>query len=261
MKQNKIINIITALVICISPVTNNLFAQENEQKVTATILKLDSLFWTSYNKCDLASFKNYFTADVEFYHDKSGMSQGLESMVTAMKNNLCSNGTNILRREAVAGSVQVFTLKNSGKVYGAIISGEHLFYIKGKADGKAKFTHVWLLKDSIWKMTRILSYDHGPAPDEDKRKSVVLTDAALEKYTGQYKGPQTGLVTVQKVNTELQLRTDKQTLTIYPQTENLFYAKEGDLTFEFVKNEKGNVSKMIVRQQNQVVEEAIYISK
>jgi len=32
------------------------------------------------------------------------------------------------------------------------------------SDGLAKFFHVWLLKDGTWKMARVISYDHGPAP-------------------------------------------------------------------------------------------------
>jgi hypothetical protein len=55
-----------------------------------------------------------------------------------------------------------------GKVYGAVMTGEHLFYLRepGKAefpDGRARFAHLWLLKDGAWRMARVLSYDHGPA--------------------------------------------------------------------------------------------------
>jgi hypothetical protein len=56
----------------------------------------------------------------------------------------------------------------NGKLYGAVISGEHLFYntTKGGPEalaGRARFTHMLLLKDGAWKMSRVLSYDHGPA--------------------------------------------------------------------------------------------------
>ena len=68
----------------------------------------------------------------------------------------------------MAGTVNVFPLKNGDKIYGAVISGEHLFYVTelGKAeflDGRANFTHVWLLKNDGYKMARILSYNHHPA--------------------------------------------------------------------------------------------------
>jgi hypothetical protein len=122
----------------------------------------------AYNNCDTGSFPQFFFEDVEFYHDKGGITLGLEGITSTMKKNLCSPKDFRLRREAVKGSVKVFPMQNSGVIYGAIISGEHVFYIREKGterlDGLAKFTHLWLLKDGSWKMARILSYDHGPAP-------------------------------------------------------------------------------------------------
>lgn len=142
-------------------------AQTEEQKLSSIILKNDSLFWTAYNNCDVQKFKQFFTDDIEFYHDNGGLTNGLEDLAASFKKNLCDSDTFRLRREAVAGTVKVFPLQKSNVTYGAIISGEHLFYIieKGKErlDGHARFTDVWLLKDGVWKMSRILSYDHGPA--------------------------------------------------------------------------------------------------
>jgi len=31
-------------------------------------------------------------------------------------------------------------------------------------DGLARFAQLWIVKDGQWKMSRILSYDHGEAP-------------------------------------------------------------------------------------------------
>ena len=143
-------------------------AQTPEQKVSQIIFHKDSLFWESYNRCDTTNYNQFFSDDVEFYHDKGGITQGVESMGMSIKKNLCSNSDFRIRREEVKGTVKFFPLQNNGVIYGAILSGEHLFYVleKGKEarlDGKARFTHLWLLKDNIWKMSRILSYDHGPA--------------------------------------------------------------------------------------------------
>ena len=59
-------------------------------------------------------------------------------------------------------------LRNGDTVYGAIVAGEHLFYVRPPdkpefLDGRARFVSLWLLKDGAWKMARLLSYDHGPA--------------------------------------------------------------------------------------------------
>lgn len=163
-----------AFLLAFSSVPNALLAQTDLEKLTAVILHEDSLFWKTYNECDTAQARNFFTEDVEFYHDKGGLTKGRENLMATVKKNLCSNENFRLRREAVAGSVQVFPLENGGVIYGAILSGEHVFYIWGKdkaeyLDGRARFTHVWLLQtDGGWKMSRILSYDHRPAVAEKK---------------------------------------------------------------------------------------------
>ena len=104
---------------------------------------------------------------------RGGITLGVQKLALSLKNNLCSNSDYRVRREAIKESVKIFPLQNNGVMYGAVLSGEHFFYVleKGKEerrDGKAKFTHLWLLKDGVWKMTRILSYDHGPANREIK---------------------------------------------------------------------------------------------
>ena len=111
--------------------------------------------------------RGFFTEDVEFYHDKGGMTLGLAAVNKTTETNLCG-GASRIRREPVAGTIRVSILRNNGQIYGAVMTGEHLFYLRepGKAellDGRARFAHLWLLKDGAWKMARILSYDHGPA--------------------------------------------------------------------------------------------------
>src|ERR1700730_3799001 len=111
---------------------NSLCAQTSQQNVTSTILLMDSLFWSAYNNCDTAKFQEFFTNDVEFYHDKGGITLGLEDLTTSIKKNVCGNENFRIRREAVPGSVKVFPLQNSNVIYGAIISGAHFFYLLEK---------------------------------------------------------------------------------------------------------------------------------
>jgi hypothetical protein len=91
--------------------------------------------------------------------------------MAVIKKNLCGSGNFRLRRAAVKGTVNVFVMRANNNVYGAIISGEHVFYVneKGKEeflDGRARFAQLWMLKDGQWKMSRILSYDHHEAPKD-----------------------------------------------------------------------------------------------
>jgi hypothetical protein len=153
-------------------ITISLFASsQTDEQVKRLIFQKDSLFWVAYNKCDVESRSSVLTDDVEFYHDKGGPSFGRDTLMAVIKKNLCGSGNFRLRRAAVKGTVNVFVMRANNNVYGAIISGEHVFYVneKGKEeflDGRARFAQLWMLKDGQWKMSRILSYDHHEAPKD-----------------------------------------------------------------------------------------------
>lgn len=234
-------------------------AQTEQEKVTASILHLDSLFWNAYNTCDTAGFKKFFTNDIEFYHDKGGITSGAEALIESLKKNICGGGYK-LRREEVTETVKVYSLQNGNEIYGTIISGEHLFYIteKGKDEfqsGQALFTELWLLKDGAWRMARVLSYNHHEPDYVNKRTAIKLDENKLDQLTGIYKAPQSGEINIQKEDGHLLMLIREQRYIIYPESETVFFSKERDLTFEFVKN-NNKVSKMIVREKGNIVEEA-----
>jgi hypothetical protein len=164
MKKSRIHRCALLLVLCAmgGPVS----AEDGPQDAAA-VLQRDSLFWKAYNVCDVKSMGEFFTEDVEFYHDRGGPSLGIASLIGETRDHLCGNPDSRLRREPVEGTVRLFPLRKANVVYGAVLAGEHVFYVldKGKPerlDGRARFTHLWLLKDGAWRMSRILSYDHGP---------------------------------------------------------------------------------------------------
>ena len=123
-------------------------AETSPTDVAAAVRQRDGAFWKAYNACDVPAMSEFFTEDVEFYHDRGGATLGHPAFVAALQQGLCGNPDSQLRREAVDGTVHVFPMKKNDVVYGAILSGEHVFYVKqkGKAeflDGRAKFTHLW----------------------------------------------------------------------------------------------------------------------
>ncbi|AXT54203.1 DUF4440 domain-containing protein [Aquimarina sp. AD1] len=235
----------------------SLLTAQNNSSLEETILELDKKFWKSYNTCDITTFKTFFVEDFEFYHDKGGLTSGLTKMMSSVENGLCNPENPRVRREVVEGSVQVYPLNN----YGAIITGEHVFYVSEKDKKEklveiAKFTHVWQHKNEQWKMTRVLSYDHQPAPQNTDKKEISLSDNILNKYIGTYQAPQTGTVIITKEEQHLEVNAGKMNAIVYPQTENLFFHKQSPLTFEFIQDKNSVVSKMIVRENGKIVEEA-----
>ncbi len=237
-----------------------LVAQDNDRQLAAVILHNDRLFWQAYNKCDVTNMMEYFSDDIEFYHDKGGITNGKPALAQSFEKGVCNNRDSFtLRREAIDSSIKVFPLRKNGVIYGAVLSGAHLFYVqeKGKkerAEGLAKFTHLWLLKNGSWKMTRVLSYDHGPAPYINKRKPLTLPADVLQTYAGEYKGTQTTTAYIKADAGSLLLQIGDKKFPLYAEKENLFFSKERDLTFEFVK-EGNKVIKMLVRERDEVAEE------
>jgi hypothetical protein len=234
-----------------------LSAQQTDQELTALITRQDSLFWDAYNRCDTTAMASFFTEDVEFYHDKGGANIGLPSLAGSFSKNLCSRSDWHLKREPVAGTYKVFALRKDQTIYGAILQGEHVFYIvetgKGpQLDGHASFTHLWLKRDGQWKMKNVLSYDHGPAVYQNKRKTVVLPSHLLSAYAGNYKGPQTGDVKISLMSSQLVVTIAGKEFNMYAEKPGLFFAKERDLTFEFNHRQQ-----VIVRENGVVVEELV----
>jgi hypothetical protein len=120
------------------------------------IAHLDSLVFTAFNNRDTATFKSLFSNDLEFYHDKGGLT-GYSHTINFAKAQ-AENKTD-LKRTLVPGSLEVFPIKD----YGAIQIGAHKFCHteNGKQDcGTFKFIHVWKNTGSNWIITRVLSYDH-----------------------------------------------------------------------------------------------------
>jgi len=124
------------------------------------------LFQVGFNTCDLAQFENLMADDLEFYHDKSGITNSFSQFKDVMKAGICNSSSPFkVRRELVEGSLEVFPLYDNGVLYGAIQMGEHRFFEKNmnqpeKAGSIAKFTNLWILENNQWKLKRILSYDH-----------------------------------------------------------------------------------------------------
>lgn len=128
------------------------------EQLTRTITALDAEMFDAYNRCDLEKIGTFFTEDLEFYHDQTGLSRTRQALVDAVKQNICGK----VRRDLVPGTLKVYPLKN----YGAVEFGEHRFCDpkkKAKCDeesGIAKFVMLWQNQDGQWKITRVISYDH-----------------------------------------------------------------------------------------------------
>jgi Domain of unknown function (DUF4440) len=124
-----------------------------------TVAALDTALFDAYNRCDLDKLGSMVADDLEFYHDKTGLSRGRAPFIAAIKNNICGK----VHRDLVAGSLEVYPLHG----YGAVEIGTHVFcdprqtaVCDAAKSGVAKFVMLWQNAGGTWTLTRVISYDH-----------------------------------------------------------------------------------------------------
>ena len=128
------------------------------QELFDELARMDSIVFTAVNTGDYETIAGIFTKDLEFFHDKAGLSNYAQNMEATR--NLLNNPEKV-RRELVPGSLEVYEIPG----YGAIQLGEHRFYQTppGKPErlgGTFKFLHIWKKVEGEWKISRVVSYDH-----------------------------------------------------------------------------------------------------
>ncbi len=118
-----------------------------------TIVKMDSLYFDTYNNCNLEKMSTLMSDNIEFYHDKGGLSTSKNEILDGIKKNICGKVT----RELAKGSIEVYPIHD----YGAVEIGYHQFHNNTEPPGTpskdSKFIVIWQRKDSAWKMTRVIS--------------------------------------------------------------------------------------------------------
>jgi len=119
-----------------------------------TIARLDSTFFAAYNTCTvhLQEYSDFYAEDLEFYHDKGGVSNSKKDVVEATRKNICGKVT----RELVPGSLEVYPIAN----FGAVEIGFHKFHNSQEPNAPShsgRFVLVWHHVDGAWKITRVIS--------------------------------------------------------------------------------------------------------
>ena len=113
------------------------------------------LFDTAFVNCDASRFRALFTDDTEFYHDRTGLAAG--EAARTMKS--CPRDSGVTRT-LIPGSLEVYPMQG----YGAIQIGRHIFARKGEPSAEvAKFVHLWKQESGVWRLARVLSFDHKPS--------------------------------------------------------------------------------------------------
>ena len=117
-----------------------------------TVVKLDSTFFHAYNTCDLTTQDAFYSDNIEFFHDKSGLETSKKKILDATKENICGKVT----RELVKGSIEVSPLPG----YGAVELGMHMFHNNQEPNAKphaSRFVIIWKNDNGKWTITKVIS--------------------------------------------------------------------------------------------------------
>lgn len=116
------------------------------------IVAMDKAYFDAYNSCDMEKQAALYAEDLEFFHDKGGLSTSKQDVLTGIKNNICGKVT----RTLIEGSIEVYPINN----YGAIQIGYHKFYNNQEPDAKSKaskFIMIWKQEGEDWFISKVIS--------------------------------------------------------------------------------------------------------
>ncbi|MEL1266162.1 nuclear transport factor 2 family protein [Pseudoxanthomonas putridarboris] len=145
--------------------TDSIAAMSPEQLHETIRAKDVALFRAVFDTCDTALLATLVTDDLEFYHDRGGVTarSGKEFVDGVAKGCAGREAPDSWRsrRELVADSLRVYPVPG----HGAMEIGTHKFYERQgdgpeKYAGVAEFSQVWRYEDGQWRVSRILSYAH-----------------------------------------------------------------------------------------------------
>lgn len=123
-----------------------------DEEIYDIIVAKDTEYFNAYNTCDIKKQASLYSEDLEFFHDKGGLSTSKQEVLAGIEKNICEKVT----RTLVAGSIEVYPIKD----YGAIEIGYHKFYNNQEPNAKSKaskFIMVWKNEDEKWFISKVIS--------------------------------------------------------------------------------------------------------
>lgn len=151
----------------VQPAPERLVLPEGPALTEAIRARDAELFAVLFEQCAPERMRALVTDDIEFYHDRDGVTTGADAFVADYAR-FCTERQAPdawrSRRVLVAESLNVHAVPG----YGAIEDGEHLFYERQgegpeRLVGRARFTQLWRLTPDGWRLARVFSYAHRAA--------------------------------------------------------------------------------------------------
>jgi len=122
----------------------------------ATIKDLDARVFAAFNAADLPGLLEYFAPELEFYHDKDGLSHYEQFVASGDR---LFHQTVRPQRTLLPETLEVYPIKD----FGAVQIGSHRFCVIENGETHCsvyKFVHVWRHRDGKWQIVRVISVGH-----------------------------------------------------------------------------------------------------
>jgi hypothetical protein len=135
---------------------NSVKAQTADTSLFKQIAWEDSILFNAFNTRNIEQFKKMFSQDLEFYHDKGGITN-YEHTIKFLET--LTEEKSDLKRYLLKETLEVYPVPG----YGAMEIGQHRFVHteNGKQEiAIFKFVQIWQQRDSLWQVSRVVSYGH-----------------------------------------------------------------------------------------------------
>jgi len=158
------------------------------------------------------------------------------------------------------------TITREGTQLSAILSGSgsrKLFPVeKDKFLVEDAFMYATFSRDDKGKVVSFVSDDRGKldtwnltGKKIEEKKSIIVDEATLEKYVGQYELQPGFIITFTRGGNRLFTQaTGQQQFEVFAESETKFFLKVVDASVEFIPDADGKVNKMILNQGGQRIE-------
>ena len=234
------------VVILFTSFANAQVSQDSE--LFKTLKAKDSLmFEIGFNQCNLSQIEALLPERFEFYHDKDGITKTRAAFIKVLNENLCSSDKNPYQRILEEGSIEIFPLHEHGELYGAIMTGRHSF-----GNTIARFTNLFLLEDSVWMPSRILSYDHKmkePTLISDIT-FIKLSSDEMSLYLGDYEFSPDFVLSVIREGEKIYGDAQGQKVEIKPYSNHKFVDESQIMNLTFISDESGKITGLMMRGAN-----------
>ena len=216
--------------------------EKNSDLFTTLKAKDSLLFELGFNQCNLYQMEKLVLDGIEFYHDRDGITKSKKHFINSVKENLCFSGKNVIKRILDKASLEVFPLYKGDNLYGALQTGIHSF-----GNTKANFSHIWLLENNEWKISRVISYNHRQEKKSTKSKFITLSNRDLKRYVGVYKFSPEFVLTVRIKGNQLFGGSQGDEVAINCYAAHKFIDGEQTHDLEFILDKNGNVTNLLMK--------------